>query len=174
MVKDRFIIFDQNDGLRACRGSPATLRMRLHAIRLEPGQINLEVAPCPCSAFSVYKTIVLFNNAVSSGKPRPVPLPTSFVVKKGSKIFRGLPHSSRSWIAYRQQHIISRNELRFVCPDGIVDRNVVGAHHDVPAPEMASLALTARLARIWSTWDRSILIFQRSRPGIHDRLISSR
>ncbi len=52
----------------------------------KPAQINPEGCPFSRLAVDVDKAFILLYDAITVASPRPVPLPCSFVEKKGSKI----------------------------------------------------------------------------------------
>ena len=72
-----------------------------------------------------------------------------------------------------QQDIVSGHESEMFPAIGLVKMDIGGFNRQLAAVGMASRALTARLTRIWSIWEGSNLIFQRSFSGWKRRSMSS-
>ena len=174
-VQDRFIVLDQQDGFRACRALAGHLpRGDLCGFSLEPRQVDFKRGPFPRFAGNINKTVVLFDDAVNGGQSQPGSLAQFLGGKKRLEdiLAHFLAHTF-AVVAHGQQDVFSGNKFggSALLESSITTFSVLRVM--APTPEMASRALTTRLARIWSTWEGSILTFQRSSSGIHNRSISS-
>ena len=68
-VQDRFIVFDQQDGFRACPAlAGCLLRRDLSGFSLEPRQVDSKCGSFPRFACNINKTVVLFDDAVDGGQ----------------------------------------------------------------------------------------------------------
>ena len=150
MPDRRLVVDDQNQLAAAARQLDGLARARVRRRRRLRRQIDRERRPPPGSLSTRMKPPWLLTMASEVDRPRPVPLPTSLVVKKGSKmrsrISGGMPVPR---VLDLEQHVGAGLGLDVRARERLVERDVLRGQGELPPSGIASRALTQRFSSTW-------------------------